>query len=184
MHAYMHAYMHVTYEHVWLDLHPERAGVCEHGLELAGEVERHDTFGAADEPAADEDGRHGGPPAAEHLDQRPLHLLAPEVAVQLVHQRVDGEVGHELGHRVAHTAGALGEHHHRPLRRDIHHAVRHLLSCFLVISWIIAPAISKLSDQSVSLSTSFCVLHVDECVGLDGLGAQCKGSLPFIELER
>ena len=47
-------------------LEPERAGVPEHGHELAGEVERHDPVGAADEVAAHEHRRHGGCDAAAH----------------------------------------------------------------------------------------------------------------------
>jgi len=108
-------------------LNPERASVHEHGHELAGEVERHDPVGAADELAADEDGGDGGAPAAQHLEEGALHVLAPGVSVQLVHQRVHAQVRHQLRHRVAHAAAAQREHHHRTLRRQLHHTL-HLIS--------------------------------------------------------
>uniref|UniRef100_A0A804RHP1 Uncharacterized protein n=1 Tax=Zea mays TaxID=4577 RepID=A0A804RHP1_MAIZE len=106
-----------------LSLQPERTGALEHGHELAGEVERHDPVSSADKLAADEDGGDGGAPPSQHLEQRALHVLAPGVAVQLVHQRVHAQVRHQPRHRVAHAAAAQSEHHHRALRRDLHHAL-------------------------------------------------------------
>jgi hypothetical protein len=104
-------------------LDPEGASVHEHGHELSAEVERHDIVGAADELAADEDGGDGGRPPSQHLEQRALHVLAPGVAVQLVHQRVHAQVRHQLRHRVAHAAAAQREHNHRTLRHQLHHTV-------------------------------------------------------------
>ena len=127
-----------------MSLEPERAGALEHGHQLAAEVKGHDPVGAADELAADKDGGDGRAPTAEHLEQRALHLLAPGVAVQLVHQRVYAQVLHQLRHRVAHAAGAQREHHHRALRRQLHHTVSHLLCLIGLISWL----------QELSLSLS------------------------------
>jgi hypothetical protein len=115
-------------------------------------VEGHDPVGAADELATYEDGGDGGAPAAEHLEQRALHLLTPGVAVQLVDQRVHAQVLHQLRHRVAHAAGAQREHHHRPLRRQLHHAVGHML-CFGLVSWLHELSLSR--SFSISQASSF-----------------------------
>ena len=64
---------------------PYGAGTLEHGHELAGEVQRHDLVGGADEPAADEeggDGRRaaeaaGEPPAPSHGRAGPCRARAP-----------------------------------------------------------------------------------------------------------
>ena len=76
----------------WMDSEPYGAGSLEHGHELAGEVQRHDLVGGADEPAADEDGGDGRR-AAEAAGELPLHVAAARVLVELVHRRAHAELG-------------------------------------------------------------------------------------------
>ncbi|CAN6347927.1 unnamed protein product [Urochloa humidicola] len=103
---------------------PYGAGSLEHGHELAGEVQRHDRVGGADEPAAYEDSRDRRR-TAEAAGELPLHLAAARVLVELVHRRVHAELGEEAQHRVAHRALAPGEDHHRLLRRQPGHPLCH-----------------------------------------------------------
>ena len=101
------------------DLEPNGAGGLEHGDELAGEVERHDAVGGADELAGDEDGGDGRG-AAEAAGEVALHVPAVErVAVELVDGGADAEVGEAAHHRVAHRAVARREAHNRLLRRQL-----------------------------------------------------------------
>ncbi|BAT15105.1 Os11g0656201, partial [Oryza sativa Japonica Group] len=97
--------------------------------ELPLEVHGHHLAGAADEAPADEHRRHGGPAAAagavEPPGELPLHLLPERLPVELVHGGADGELAEQRRHRGAHAAAALGEHHHRPLRRQPRHHLRH-----------------------------------------------------------
>ena len=83
----------------WMDgdSEPYGAGGFEHGHELAGEVQRHDLVGGANEVAADEDGRDRRR-AAEAAGELPLHVAAARVLVQLVHRRAHVELGEEAWH--------------------------------------------------------------------------------------
>ena len=110
----------------WMDgdSEPYGAGGFEHGHQLAGEVQRHDLVGGANEVAADEDGRDRRR-AAEAAGELPLHLAASRVLVHLVHRRAHAEVGEEAQHRVAHRALARREDHHRLLRRQRRHPIGH-----------------------------------------------------------
>ena len=108
----------------WRDSEPYGAGGLEHGHELAGEVERHDLVGRADEVAADEDSRDRRR-AAEAAGELPFHVAAARVLVQLVHRCAHVELGEEAQHRVAHRALAPREDHHSLLRRQPRHPLRH-----------------------------------------------------------
>jgi hypothetical protein len=113
----------------WRDSEPYGAGALEHGHELAGEVQRHDLVGGANEVAADEDSRDRRR-AAEAAGELPLHVAAARVLVQLVHRRAHAKLGEEARHRVAHRALAPREDHHRLLRRQPRHPLRHRLLNF------------------------------------------------------
>jgi hypothetical protein len=102
----------------WMDSEPHGSCALEHWHELAGEVQRHDLVGGADEIAADEDGGDGRR-AAEAAGELALHVTSPGVLVELVHRCAHAEVGEEGLHRVAHRALARREDHHGLLRRQL-----------------------------------------------------------------
>lgn len=99
---------------------PDGAGVPEEEEEVAAEMEGHDAVHGTDELPPDEDGRHRRA-AADEPGQRPLHLPAVRLLVELVDGVVYAEVGEEGLHGVAQAAGPDAEDHHRLLRSQPHH---------------------------------------------------------------
>lgn len=84
--------------------YPKSADFDELRYEVAAEVERHEGFEAAEEHAADEDGRNGGGGRSGEGSQG-----VDLVVFQFDDGGVDADGGEEFFHDVAHAAGSATE---------------------------------------------------------------------------